>query len=291
MIRSAHERSAARPVLVGHDGTARGDDAIALGSVLADLLHTPIDIVCVHPYAPLSARVAGDGWATMNATEARAALDRARERLAGRDAVTFRRIPASTPALGLDLAAEEADAELIVVGSTGRGTLARMFAGTTAEQLCTHAHRPVAVAPSGYASRRAAPRVIGVAYDDSPEARAALVFALHLSGGTSATVCAIRAFDGASSDRAYGAPDDMDAARDWARRRLEKAVRGLPRTVARLVDGHPAVALAEAGAYVDLLIMGSHARGVVRRALLGSVSSEVVDRTSCPVLVVPRDAT
>jgi nucleotide-binding universal stress UspA family protein len=290
VIRTAHAPAPARPVLVGHDGTRRGDDAIALGRLLADVLRAPIDVVCVHPYAPLSARVGGDGWASMNASEARGALDRARERLAGRDEATFRRIPASTPALGLDLAAEETDAELIVVGSTGRGTLGRMFAGTTAEQLCTHTHRPVAVAPAGYAPRRGAPRVIGVAYDDALEARNALVFALHLSGGTGATVQVIGAFDDADPDRAFGAPDDAHAARDWARRRLEKVAHGLPHTEARLVDGRPAVALAEASGDLDLLVMGSHGRGAVRRALLGSVSSEVVDRARCPVLVVPRGA-
>jgi nucleotide-binding universal stress UspA family protein len=287
MLPSVYEPSPC-PVLVGHDATGRGDDAVALGRVLADLLHAPIGVVCVHPYAPLSARVGGDGWAAMNAARARKALDGARERLAGRDAVTFRRMPASTPALGLDLAAEETDAELIVVGSTARGRLGRLLAGTTAEQLCAHAHRPVAVAPTGYTPRHAAPRLIGVAYDDGPDSRAALAFALHLTAGTGVPVRVIGAFDGAGRDLTYGAPADVDAARDWARRRLEKVARGLPHTEAWLVEGRPAVALAAAGDELDLLVMGSHGRGTVRRALLGSVSSEVVDRARCPVLIVPR---
>jgi len=285
-----------RPVIVGHDGTAGGDDAIALGSLLADLLGVSIGVVCVHPYAPLSARIGRDGWAAMNAEEARCALDRARERLAGREGATFRRMAASTPALGLDLAAEETDAELIVVGSTGRGALGRLFAGTTAEQLSTHAHRPVAVAPAGYASRRSGARVVGVAYDDGGDSRRALDFAARLSTGAGTPLRLIGAFDpaacdGPASERTYGAPPGVDAARAWFRRRLEKVARELPDADARLVEGRPAVALAAASGELDVLVMGSHGRGTVRRALLGSVCSEVIDRASCPVIVVPRGAT
>jgi nucleotide-binding universal stress UspA family protein len=37
----------------------------------------------------------------------------------------------------------------------------------------------------------------------------------------------------------------------------------------------------------DLIIVGTHRRGPLLRALLGSVSRRVVDRAPCPVLVVP----
>jgi nucleotide-binding universal stress UspA family protein len=37
------------------------------------------------------------------------------------------------------------------------------------------------------------------------------------------------------------------------------------------------------------LVVGSHGRGVVKRALFGSVSTGVLHRAKCPVLVVPAD--
>jgi nucleotide-binding universal stress UspA family protein len=40
----------------------------------------------------------------------------------------------------------------------------------------------------------------------------------------------------------------------------------------------------------DLLVVGSRAGGPVARLLLGSVSSEVVRRATCPVLVLPPGA-
>lgn len=39
----------------------------------------------------------------------------------------------------------------------------------------------------------------------------------------------------------------------------------------------------------QFLVVGSHGWGVVKRALFGSVSTGVLHRAPCPVLVVPRD--
>lgn len=41
---------------------------------------------------------------------------------------------------------------------------------------------------------------------------------------------------------------------------------------------------------MDLIVVGSHGRTGVSRALLGSVAEGVVRRSPCPVLVVPADA-
>jgi nucleotide-binding universal stress UspA family protein len=47
------------------------------------------------------------------------------------------------------------------------------------------------------------------------------------------------------------------------------------------------LAEAEEGGY-DLIIMGSHGRGVLGGFLLGSVSNRVVHHAKCPVLIVRR---
>ena len=38
---------------------------------------------------------------------------------------------------------------------------------------------------------------------------------------------------------------------------------------------------------VDLLVLATHGRGAVQRALIGSVASGVARRATCPVLLVP----
>jgi nucleotide-binding universal stress UspA family protein len=41
---------------------------------------------------------------------------------------------------------------------------------------------------------------------------------------------------------------------------------------------------------IDLLVCGSRGYGPVRRVLLGGVSSRLIRRAACPVVVVPRCA-
>jgi nucleotide-binding universal stress UspA family protein len=76
----------------------------------------------------------------------------------------------------------------------------------------------------------------------------------------------------------------------------EEAQAGLQRTVAalgreattRLLHGDPAAEIcreAEDGGY-DLIVIGSHGYGVVKRVLLGSVSHHVLHHAPCPVLVM-----
>lgn len=82
-------------------------------------------------------------------------------------------------------------------------------------------------------------------------------------------------------DRIYG---------DVSRRLLDIAerLRADDRTVeVRVLDGRPATEiLAEAERFdADLIVVGARGLSTVRRLLIGSVSSEVVDHAPCPVLV------
>ena len=86
-------------------------------------------------------------------------------------------------------------------------------------------------------------------------------------------------------------PKDHDRIyEDVSRRLLDIAdrLRGDDRTVeVRVLEGRPATQIvAEAGRFeADLVVMGARGLSTVRRLLLGSVSSEVVDHAPCPVLV------
>jgi nucleotide-binding universal stress UspA family protein len=84
----------------------------------------------------------------------------------------------------------------------------------------------------------------------------------------------------------------IDAARRDARRRLaallEQARAAGTRAGARLVAGGPAAEILRAARAwrPDLIVIGTHGRGGVRRFLMGSVAEHVVRRASRPVLTM-----
>ncbi len=67
------------------------------------------------------------------------------------------------------------------------------------------------------------------------------------------------------------------------------SAKGKKRVIKKLVDGRPhqvIVDLAKEGKF-DLIIMGTHGKTGLRRALLGSVAEKVVRHATCPVFTVP----
>jgi len=96
------------------------------------------------------------------------------------------------------------------------------------------------------------------------------------------------------------APELVEEA--WAAARTDAAAM-LERTVAALQDTPGTItSLAEAGSpgatlcrlaeqhHADVVVVGSRGRGAIKRALLGSVSTHVVNHSPSPVLVLRADA-
>lgn len=96
------------------------------------------------------------------------------------------------------------------------------------------------------------------------------------------------------------APEEIDAA--WAGANAE-AQAALDRTIAALGDlGATITPVAESGDIgstlcaaaqergADVIVVGSRGRGAIRRALLGSVSTHVVNNAPCPVVVLREHA-
>jgi nucleotide-binding universal stress UspA family protein len=141
--------------------------------------------------------------------------------------------------------------------------------------------------------------VIGVAYDGSPEADAALEVAAQLATDAHAALQLIGVFQHqpvpapAGLTGTYAPRVDDERLRDDLLRRLEDAADSLPpelRAAVVLANGDPAEQLVRRAAPLSLLVIGSHGYGPVRRMVLGSVSRRVVREAECPVLVVPRRA-
>ncbi|MGZ4689684.1 MAG: universal stress protein [Acidimicrobiia bacterium] len=90
-------------------------------------------------------------------------------------------------------------------------------------------------------------------------------------------------------------PEEIEAERAAAN---EAATAAIERTVAALATSasvESRIELGDAGSTIchlaetlpaDVVVVGSRGRGAIRRALMGSVSTHVVNHAACPVIVV-----
>src|SRR6266511_1732688 len=135
-----------------------------------------------------------------------------------------------------------------------------------------------------------------LATDGSPTAEKATDTAIDLAWRLDTELVIVTAWDlhysGSSTMGFAPAPRNGELARlgsETAARAEEAGVE----TRSLVLRGFPAEEICIAAEKFDprFLIIGSHGWGAVKRALFGSVSTGVLHRANCPVLVVRADAT
>jgi len=184
------------------------------------------------------------------------------------------------------------EAELLVVGSRGRGGFGRLLLGSTSTQCATHATMPIAVIP--HDNTITATTGIVVAIDGSPNSLSALEWVLGFARpGTTITV--IWVWD--ATPLAVGAdefffPDASATAETRFHHLIDEVVQSRPDndiTIERsFVHGRPRSTIADACAGADMLVLGARGHGAVGSALLGSVSTWLLHHVEIPVVVVPH---
>ena len=276
-------------VLVGYDGSDGGRDALELTRVLSEATDAGVTVVTVLPYGPLP--IPYEILEEEEAERARPLFDEARERL-GELEVETRAFGGGSPAGVVNDMAEREKVDTIVVGSPHRGPVGRTLIGSVADGLLHGAPCEVMTAPRGFASEEHGPfRTIAVAYDDTEEAKAALARAEALALACRATIVVYTV--AAPPAVVPGATGYTPAIAPEAGPIVTRAVKGVDERLAatgRALAGTPAPTIAAACEEVgaDLLVAGSRGYGPVMRVLVGSVSTQLVHKAPCPVLVVPR---
>ncbi|HEU5254237.1 MAG TPA: universal stress protein [Solirubrobacterales bacterium] len=276
-------------VLVGFDGSDGGRDALELARVLAEATGAGVLVVAVLPYGPLP--IPYELLEEEEAERAQPLFDEAKRRLDGLEVET-RAFGGGTPAGVINDLAEREKIDALVVGSPHRGPVGRTLIGSVADGLLHGAPCEVLTVPRGYAEEEHGPfRTIAVAYDDTPEAKAALARAEAIALACRATVVVYTV--AAPVAVVPGAAGYTPAIPPEAGPIVTRAVKGVDERLAatgRVLSGVPAPALAEACEEIgaDLLVAGSRGYGPLARVFLGSVSTQLMHKAPCPVLVVPR---
>lgn len=276
-------------ILVGYDGSDGGRDALELTRVLAEATDAGVLVVTVLPYGPLP--IPYEILEEEEAERAAPLFDEARERL-GELEIETRAFGGGSPAGVINDLAEREDVDTIVVGSPHRGPVGRTLIGSVADGLLHGAPCEVAAAPRGFAAEEHGPfRTIAVAYDDTEEAKAALARAEALALACRATIVLYTVsgpptvIPGATGYTPAIAPEAGPIV-TRAVKRVDERLAATGRALAGTPAPTIAAACEEVGA--DLLVAGSRGYGPVMRVLVGSVSTQLLHKSPCPVLVVPR---
>jgi len=147
------------------------------------------------------------------------------------------------------------------------------------------------------------PDVILHPTDFSESAAAAFRYALQLADRLDSSLHLLNVAPAFGDDPIRGAYEvklDEDSFYQQIRERADEQVapflkeadaHDVPVTYVHRHDGAPGGQIVEYvdAEHVDLVVMGTHGRGRIRRALLGSVAQEVVRHASCSVLTVRHD--
>lgn len=193
-----------------------------------------------------------------------------------------------SPAYVLGEASEGADA--VVVGRRGLGAATSALLGSVSNRLTVEAKCPLIVINEGELPTTG-PIVVGV--DGSEFGTAALRYAVAEAALRQTSVRAITAYHGPSR----AATGDLELqARIQAEAEAEageitaRAVAEVGDTSVTVdqvtVEGRAADALLENSDDAQLIVVGTHGKGLVRRILLGSVSRHVLHDAGRPVAVV-----
>lgn len=282
-------------ILVGVDGSAASDAAVAWATREAIMYQLPITMV--HAVTPV---VVGwpvgqlymqmPDWQKDNAEQV---IDQALKTLSanlGESQPPEVHTEISYSSVTSTLIDASKDAWMIVAGSEGLGALGRLLLGSVTTGLIHHAHCPVAVIhhDESAAPDSTAPVLLGI--DGSPTSEAVTALAFDEASRRGVELVALHAWSDVGVFPMLGMDwrDSEKKGEEVLAERLAGWQEQYPdvRVERLLFCDKPSRWLLKESERAQLVVLGSHGRGGFAGMLLGSVSSAVAQSARVPVIVV-----
>jgi nucleotide-binding universal stress UspA family protein len=277
-------------IVVGVDGSAVSNAALSWAAHEAEMRHEPLTVVhMVNAAVPMWPEWSA-GTAVWQEEEGRRILAEAVKMAedilpADRKNAIKSELKWSPPVPTLVELSEEA--EMVVVGSNGRGALARVLLGSVSSGVVRSANCPVAVIRDGdplMPGVQQPPVLVGV--DCSPASELATAIAFDEASWRGVDLRALHAWSDYTVLERPWVDWQSEADRNLAEYLAGWRERYPDVTVHRhVVRDRPAQELIEESESAQLVVLGSHGRGGVTGMLLGSVSNAVVHAVRVPVIV------
>jgi nucleotide-binding universal stress UspA family protein len=289
-------------ILVPIDFSEPSDQAFAYAKRFAEQVHASVHLVHALEDRYVAASFTAGMYATHPVSLRTSLLQEAEQRLAERFPVDERErfngtidVILGPPDGSIVERADSLDANLIVMGTHGRGGVAHLLLGSVAERVVRHARCPVLTIKA--ATERPV-RTILAPTDFSAASDAALDYAYLLAAHFGARVQLLHvlrdpfANEGVSAE-AYltEVPHTREAllasAHEWLQRRARRRPAGVEvSTEGFFGNGAKTITDYASHAGADLIVMGTHGRTGVAHFVLGSVAEHVVRTAPCPVLTL-----
>jgi nucleotide-binding universal stress UspA family protein len=273
-------------ILVGVDGSEAAAAALGWSGRLAHA--TDAEVIVAHVFHPDQAELSTERYDELRAaaehrleTEWTAPLEPCE--------VTHRTTLLTGPLDELLDAADDLDADLVVVGPEAHGRFAALHWGSVAHHLAHHTRRPLAIVPSPGAPAPLERIVVGV--DGSEGSTAAVHWCTDLASTTGAEVVAVYAFEPLAEWVRESDPHSWHQLVEREMREWVAPLRsaGVAVRTRIIKDIHPVAALASAireeGA--GLAVVGTRGLGGFLELRLGRVPVQLVHHSQIPVVLVP----
>lgn len=183
---------------------------------------------------------------------------------------------------------------VLVLGTRGLGGWTGLLLGGVSDKVIGHARGPVVVVPPHWKpARRDEPVMLGV--DDPGSAGPSVAFAIMATRALGTTLHAVHAWEvqkGWSALATTFGAGHVRSAAEQAQRRLDSVCamvgQAAPevQVVPRLIEGNPAVVLAEASETARMMVVGTRGRGGLQGLVLGSCSRRLAQTSACPVAII-----
>lgn len=288
-------------ILVGYPPNRRAKGVLSLAGMLARSSGEDV-VVCTVIPSPWISTITGENPEYRSYVDevADAALQHAREDLPADVSAQFITIEARSIAGGLIDAAEQHNANMIVVGSA-MGVIEHVTVSSIADRLLHSAPIPIAVATRGFRATGGTVTRLTLAFSGDEHSKvqvaAAETLATHLGAEFRLASFAVQLAAPAGIRAPLIAQTVLDTWLTAIRTAANDAIRADPASAERKPD----LVIGQGDDWedalddidwdpTDLLVIGSSAAGPLSRVFLGSRATKIIRNTPVPVIAIPRAA-